>query len=132
MRQNLKEKGLEEPLVVRAPGSEKMSEVLLDFADPLLEQTQDDDGRAFQNTIGIAIFSWNVSLLPEEKWKSSIEDIVQKLGQSDEEMAMTKSIIQMLIQRRLEYFPDITRFIFDYEILDQGDNWHLNVISTLE
>ena len=103
---------LEELLVVRAPGSEKMSEVLLDFADPLLEQTQDDDGHAFQNTIGIAIFSWNVSLLPEEKWKSSIEDIVQKLGHLDEEMAMTKSIIQMLIQRRLEYSPDITRFIF--------------------
>ena len=131
MRQNIKELGIEEPIVVRSSSSEKMSEILLDFAEPLMEQVDRSDERAFGNVISIAAFAWNVSLLPKEKWESSIEDMVKELAQSDDDVAMMKSIVQMLIQRRMEFFSDITRYIFDYEILDEKEGWHLNVVSSL-
>ena len=108
-----------------------MSEILLDFAEPLLEEIDRSEERGFSNVIAIAAFAWNVSLLPKEKWESSIEDMVKELAQSDEDVAMMKGIVQMLIQRRMEFFSDITRFIFDYEILDEKEGWHLNVASSL-
>ena len=131
MRQSMKERGIESPIIVRSPGSEKMSEVLPAFAEPLLEYVS-DDRPGFEKAISIAAFAWNLSLLPEEEWESQIDDIAHEISQSDDEIRMVTSMIQMLVQRRIQLFADITRFICDFEILDQKNGWHLNVVSTLE
>ena len=128
MRQNMKERGIDSPIIVRSPGLEKMSEVLPAFAEPLLEYVSDDKP-GFEKANSIAAFAWNLSLLPEEKWESSIEDIAREITQSDDIQAV-KDMIRMLVHRRIQFFPDITRFIYDFEILDQKNGWHLNVVST--
>ena len=116
MRQNKKEMGIDSPIIVRSPGSEKMSEVLPAFAEPLLEYVS-DDRPGFEKAISIAAFAWNLSLLPEEKWESHIDDIAHEISQSDDDIKMVKSVIQMLVQRRIQFFADITRFIYEFEIL---------------
>ena len=129
MRQNMKERGIESPIIVRSPGLEKMSEVLPAFAEPLLEYVSDDKP-GFEKAISIAAFAWNLSLLPEEKWEGSIEDIAHEISQSDDDIKVVKDMIRMLVQRRIQFFSDITRLIYDFEILDQKNGWHLNVVST--
>jgi hypothetical protein len=52
-------------ILVDPPGQVKISEVLLDFAAPLLERFEHE--LSVKNIIAIAIFGWNLSLLPDEE-----------------------------------------------------------------
>ncbi len=43
-----------------------------------------------------------------------------------------RKIVQALIEKRITEYPDVNRFIFDYEFIQLGkDDFHLNVMSSL-
>jgi hypothetical protein len=56
-----------------ASGYRKMSEVLLDFARPLLDEYGDDD---FQSIIGFSAACWDISFMPEEKQQKELENLL--------------------------------------------------------
>ncbi|MEW6274876.1 MAG: hypothetical protein AB1556_07150 [Bacillota bacterium] len=109
---------------------EKMSEVLLDFAEPLLDKLEDYP--TIEKAISFAAVIWNLSLLPKSEQKKGLEDILKILGKDDPEMRkIGKDIAIMLLDRKEKCFPNNKRFIITYEFgMKNGEPW-LNVASTI-
>lgn len=106
---------------------EKMSDVILRFAEPL----QDEYGIVPSDMIRFAILVWNASILPKESQDQAFKDIDNLIPRDDresrQEMLMTISI---LLERKEKYFSDNKRFIVDYNIRESDRRIHLDVAST--
>jgi len=111
-------------------GHRKMSEVLLDFAQPLLDTVDDDI--AFETAISFAAICWNASFLPEKEKHKMLLKIVDEIGKSD---ALTRLEVEdcakMLLERKKDLFADDRRMILKYKVVEEGDNQRLLVMSTL-
>jgi len=107
---------------------EKMSDVILRFAEPL----QDEYGVVPPDMIRFAILVWNASVLPKEAQDQAFKDINKIIPNDDrkarQEMLM---VISMLLERKEKYFSDNKRFIVDYNIRESSRRIHLDVASTL-
>ena len=107
----------------------KMSEVILDFVEPLLD---DIDDELFENAINCAVACWNLSFLPEKKQQRQLRAIVNELGKSD---PMTRFEIEdcarMLLERKRIFFADEKRIVVNYKVVEEEDHHRLLVMSTL-
>jgi hypothetical protein len=110
----------------------KMSQVILEFAEPLLEETADDED--FRRAIGIAITFWDLALYPEDEQEELLADMIRDLGKTTpsdpESIGYLEGIGKTLLLRKKTLFPDIRRAILDYETVDKGDSIQLLVTST--
>ena len=108
-------------VVLKNPeGQLKMSQVIEEFAEPLLEGARTDDQIRF--ALSTAIVAWNLGCLPEEEQLEAFrEGPMKKLGPEG------VVILKELVRRKLEVFPDINRTIVDFEY--RGGV--LNVVSSL-
>lgn len=106
----------------------KMSEVILDFAEPLLDALDDDE--LFKNAIGCAVVCWNLSFLTEKRQQRQVRAIVNKL---DKSALLTRfeaeDCVQMLLERKRILFADEKRIVISYEIVKEEDHYHLFVTS---
>ena len=120
-----------EPLRHRQPPlARKMSEVLLDFAEPLLEDIDDDEN--FKGVIALAALCWNCSFLPPKKQRAQLNTIVDKLGKSDQLTRLEiEDCTRMLIERKKAFFADDRRMVVNYEVVQEKDSRRLLVMSTL-
>lgn len=119
------------PVVVEPPGVEKMSEVLKDFAKPLLDRCENNDSA--RTVISVAILAWNICLLPEEEQQAAVEEVFAASSRSpDREAAATaRQDFSMLMDRKKRYFAHINRDIIDYQFTEQDGHIGFNVVSSL-
>ena len=107
----------------------KMSEVILDFAEPLLDAIDDDE--FFENAINCAVACWNLSFLPEKKQRRQLRAIVNELGKS---ALLTRveaeDCTRMLLERKRIFFADEKRIVVNYKVVEEEDHHHLFVMST--
>ena len=110
----------------------KMSEVLLDFADPLLNTIDDDDGEFFEEVLMFACLCWNLSLLQEKEQKKMALSIVDEMGKSDplKRLGVEKDI-WMLLERKKDFFANDKRMVLDYKFIEEQGRPRLLVVSTL-
>ena len=89
-----------EKIVTSQKGVEKMSEVILEFAEPLLDACEDD--ASSEKAISIAICVWNMSLLSKEKQEKAMKDIYVVFSETndDEYLETLRQIVDMLIKRK--------------------------------
>ena len=116
---------------VESPDSEKMSEVILKLADPLLKQFGDNDKR-IKTIISLTIFEWNRLMLPEderEKFQNEMFDILLPPGDDADMIGSILNINQLIAERQKKYFSDIKKIIFDYELIVADGNITLNISS---
>ncbi|MFH1673183.1 MAG: hypothetical protein ABIF87_07140 [Pseudomonadota bacterium] len=118
-------------VIIEPQGAEKMSEVLQDFAAPLLNECDDDE--SVKKALAVAIIVWNLSLLPEKDRAEAIENLSSELAPSDNaaDTALTTHYIEMMMERRQKLFPDNKRTIMNYQFSGSGKNLRLDVASTL-
>jgi SEC-C motif len=110
-------------------GIEKMSDIILDFADDMLRQSETKDEE--KKAIMMAIIAWNLALLKPAERKEKLNDFVNNMFAKSEQQGF-KQLLQLLIEKKLELYPDINRHIINFEILDTHHNGlHLNVASTI-
>ena len=114
--------------IIQSPG-EKMSEVLLDFAEPLLNGNEDIS--ELDRKIGFAMYVWNMSVLTPE----DVQDVIPCVAglfcsDTGQGIAGTLSLIKMLLKRKEEHFSHIKKLIIDYEINQKNGEPSLKVIST--
>ncbi len=87
----------------------KMSEVILDFAEPLLN-TIDDDDELFEDAISFAVICWNASFLPEKERKKIVCSMVDEMAKSDVLLRLgVQGDIRMLLEQfnaQFAHFPD--------------------------
>lgn len=120
---------LQDAEILVNPGDvEKMSDVILRFAEPLLH----GPAGANKNAIRLAIALWNASLLPTAEQSDALNALIDMLPEDDQaarrELA---AVCDMLLTRKRRYFAANTRVILDYQITETADTLHLDVISTL-
>jgi len=109
----------------------KMSEIIIDLADELLEVAESMKDK--KGAITITIIAWNLSLLDEETCNQELltmskTNAIKNYDGHKEMVALLKSLIN---KKNVEY-PDINRFIVDYEFIKLNkDDFHLNVVSVI-
>jgi hypothetical protein len=111
------------------PAARKMSEVLLDFARPMLDIV-DDEG--FKNVIIFSALCWNLSFVPEQKQQKQLQPILDELSKSDPLMRPELNAwARALLDRKKAFFANDRRMVLDYEVTEEKDSHHLFVASTL-
>jgi len=116
-------------ILVNSDDIEKMSDVILRFAEPLLK---DPHGVISKNAIRFAIAVWNASLLPQDEQLKMLSTLIEMLPEDDQDgRRELVAGIHMLLARKQRYFADNTRVILDYQITEAPNKLNLNVISTL-
>jgi hypothetical protein len=118
-------------IVVEPEGAEKMSEVILHFAAPLLDKCEDDESERI--AVAIAIYVWNLSLLPKNQQKKGIQEICSSYSESkdDNGLAIMMYIVDMLLERKKKHFPKHKRAIVEYQLSGSTKIRRLDVASTL-
>src|SRR5215510_12215265 len=115
-------------VLVNPAGTEKMSEVILRFAEPL----QDEDGMVPKALLEIAIIIWNASFIPQEMQRKALEDVVNVMPKENLEARHEMfSMVNMLLERKQRYFSQNKRLIMDYHITESAHSIYLDVMSTV-
>lgn len=109
-------------------GQVKMSEVITDFIQPFLEFAADEEAREF--IVMSAIMAWNTNLLPPNEQKKFIKKFRKELGFIDAKLF--KSILSAMADYKKENYPELKRYILDYQLLHTKDSMHLNVVSSMQ
>ena len=107
-----------------------MSEIVVEYAAPLLDAAQNAEDQ--KKAISMAIAMWNISLLPEAEQLESlkkIESLFSTSAKVDDLSKERQKIISYLINRKKHLFQDINRFVQDYEVVDTPEGFHLNIAS---
>ena len=114
-------------LFTTTKGEAKLSAVLLDFLDPEIEDWETED--ELRKLIGFGIVAWNAALLPPEEMKIEISTALSGLP-LDTRIAL-KSVLDMLIRRKREYYADDRRLVLEYHLSMTRNGPHLSVVSSL-
>ena len=108
---------------------EKMSKILLDFAEPWLEDAPDFEAK--KDTISFAIICWNCAVSQERGAEDSLDMVLEKLGRGKDFVKEFESFAEPMLQRKRMLFADNKRFIMDWQYVEEDDCNRLYVVSTL-
>ena len=93
----------------------------------LLEHFEDEV--PVNNVIPMAIFAWNLALIPDEEHSKSISEMAGILLLDKEGIEEMNDLMAWLVVRKRRYFPENRRRILDYRLSDLGDRRGLQVVS---
>jgi hypothetical protein len=111
-----------ESILITSGAVEKMSEVIEDFAEPLLSMS--DSPEDIKKSLTVAMIAWNYSLLPDEQKDESDIPLLTD--------PTLWRVFENLLVRKEQLYPDIKRAIVDFEFIPNGSRqFQFNVISTL-
>ncbi len=111
---------------------EKMSEILIEYASPLVYAVG-DDASAKKKALIIAMAIWNIGLLPDDKQLEGIEEVVkafQLTSTANNDVEEYRRIIMLLLRRKKEHFSDSKRLILDINFVEITNGFHVNVVSS--
>ncbi|MBF0396894.1 MAG: hypothetical protein HQK78_08990 [Desulfobacterales bacterium] len=116
-------------VAVTPEGIEVMSEIIENFAEPLLVGCKND--KDIKNSIRFAILIWNLTLLSEDEQKNKIQELVETLSTPNniDEINNSRYYIDLLINRKKESFSHIKRAIIDYQFSGADSSLRLDVAS---
>lgn len=129
LRSKLADLGVPEDVEIRdhSGESEKMSEVLLAFASPLLGQIRTK--KDFDVALDLAILSWNMTLISDDLRQASFNKIIASYLPIYQPKIRT--MIEMMIERKNTHFAENNRFIVTYHVVGSGRSRKLSVVSKL-
>lgn len=106
----------------------KLSEVLLDYAAPLMKKANSESGE--KSAITLSICYWNASILPSGEAREQIEPLLDGLADGDLELKKDMLEIFTVMQaRKLALYAHDRRFVIDYSLTEDDDGLHLQVAS---
>ena len=110
-------------LRINPAGVEKMSDVLLRFAEPILDRLAPlDDKKA---TLLFAMSAWNCCLISSEEQAHMRWELRHIFDD-----AHNRADFEMLIQRKTELYPRNRRLFMGLEVAESAGGLHVNVVST--
>jgi len=116
--------------LIAPPNMTKMSEIIIDYARPLLNAAKNDEEQ--KKALSIAIAIWNLSLYPKEMQSEYIGKITEIMTASRKDSRLSeneKEVLNFLMERKKTFFPEIKRLILDYEYVETPKGFHINVVS---
>ncbi len=120
-------------VLVDPPRAEKMSEVLLDYAEPLMDEIPVDDEAQSRKALSIAMLCWNAALATEEQREEMLVKFLELTkARTESEREEVLEMLRFMVQRKNELFPKIERFIVGFEVKTAKRRREVVVVSTLE
>jgi len=112
--------------VISAPeGMVKMSDIIIQLIKPYNDLAQTYEAQ--RKLITVALVAWNATLLPEDKAQAMIDKILGGIPISERENA--RDVIRQLMERKRKHFPEYKRYIMDYQLTEDDQEFHLSVAS---
>jgi hypothetical protein len=123
-------------ILIRDPkGMRKMSEVILEFAAEELELPIARSFEVKKRILQVAIIAWNLSLRSPVERLLDIEDLKQRIENSDGKAASEEieMVLKDFIRKKEDWYPSIRRVIIDWQFFKVDDHGgsHLNIISSV-
>jgi hypothetical protein len=110
----------------------KMSEIILEFAEDILELAKTTKEK--KTIIEMACFAWNLAFLKEINEGEYELQLTHLFDDSHipnhKKRTYLYDIISTLVERKIQDYPFINRFIIDYQLRGSGKNISLSVAST--
>ncbi len=107
----------------------KMSEVVLEFAEPLLEALDDDSH--FKHGIAMAVFCWNLTFLPPNEQEAAMNDIVKRMAGRDVfKRVGLREAVRAMLDRKKALYADDNRLIVNCEVVKEKSGPRLLVMSS--
>lgn len=113
-------------VAIETSNPQKMSEIIIDYAEPLLEISTTDKDQ--EKAVIMAITLWNLAILKENERQDMIDSLNPLLLQGDDPADLNQ-IIDYFMERKQLLYPDVNRMILDYDCVHTTDRLHLNVVS---
>jgi hypothetical protein len=114
------------------PGMEKMSDVISEWAAPILDPLEDAQLGTFRSALWFAASIWNAATMPEGTAAEVAAKLVETLrglgGPMPDEMLPL--VEQLVASRRCDYATD-SRFVVGAEAEDHGDDRRIKVVSAV-
>ena len=114
------------PLKFEHRDENKMSVVLLDFMEPILEHGESDE--QLNNIIRLSVSAWNVALLPPDKFAKCVDEMFT--GIPFWQRWRMKAAFMKRVRRKQELFADNRCMIIDYHLRSTKDGPRVSVVST--
>ena len=106
--------------------TQKMSEVIVDFAEPLLRDAPDAESE--KAAIAFAIICWNMAILKETGDERAVEEtLAGAAGKAGKEF---RRFAKEMMERKQTFFADNNKIILDYQFTEEAEGYHLYVVST--
>jgi len=118
--------------LIAPPNMTKMSDIIIDYARPLLNVAKNDEEQ--KKALSIAIAIWNLSLYPKEMQSEYIGKITEIMTASRKDSRISeneKEVLNFLMERKKTFYPEIKRVILDYEYVETPKGFHINVVSNI-
>ena len=107
---------------------DKLSEVIVAFAQPLLEKCS--GLKAQRKMMSLAILAWNMGIVSEEEEEAAKikKDLHEKICGGDEQAIKDMDeVIDYLIARKKRLYREDKRIVVSYNITESPDGLHLDV-----
>ncbi|MDQ7001613.1 MAG: hypothetical protein Q9N02_02850 [Ghiorsea sp.] len=107
----------------------KLSEVILDYAEPL---TNDVDGLDEESkAISMSIIFWNASLMGKQEATESLVKFIDLIGNNTKGFKNDfYNIFNIMRERKQKYFKSDNRFIVNYSLSENDEGLYFVVAST--
>jgi hypothetical protein len=103
-----------------------MSEIIIDFAEPLLKHAKSFEEQ--RKALETSILLWNISMLPKEQQVEYTLKLGTDLcGEPSPTNTELYRLLAFMLARRHSSFSGIPRIIQDFEVVEQPGGFHLNV-----
>jgi hypothetical protein len=109
----------------------KMSEVILELADPLLDGDVSNP-KEVDFIVQLTIAAWNKAMFSSDRQAAMEKDIIDTLVPPDGDAEEVGTIIQALEiveERRKKLFPNLRRYVVDYDLQVSEGRVALNIVS---
>lgn len=106
----------------------KLSVVILDYAEPLIEATIDTLGE--EKAIHLSITFWNSTFLPQRQALENLNPAFKDMANGDMQLEYDlKAMYEMMYDRKQNLFSNDQRFIMDYSLEKNNEGFYLQVAS---
>jgi hypothetical protein len=116
-------------LIQRPLGMRKLSDVMWEYAEPLLADATGPEDRAV--AIKMAILLWNATLVGRVEARTTVLAAIRKAADGDPEAETgLLDIARVMEERKRLLFADDRRLVVDHMLTETATGPHLMVIST--
>ena len=119
-------------LIINTSPKIKMSELISEYASDYINMGENTEER--QSYLNGACTAWNIAILDEKHREEAIRRVMEeekRMNPGSDDVEDFDHDLRKLIQKKLEMFPDIKKFIVDAMIEPINDTkYRINIAST--
>ena len=103
----------------------KISVSLAELIDPYIIEDMTLD--QFRKLVAVGAVAWNLSTFDEPRRTKELDQFIQAMGDAD--VVDFKTVIRVLIARKLTHYPADSRFIVAWDVKQNNSHFHITAAA---